>query len=142
MDVYRKLDVIDDFEDEFGNREAVKRSSDLMISYLAATTRPLPESAAQAVGVAMNYKNGAASLAELYDVQKMIARFMSDHRLWAHYDNAENCVLHAVHAAMNGYLEPSWPAGASELISNFWDAMEKFERDEELLLRLLDQYFS
>src|SRR5262245_53954824 len=60
MDIYKELDLITDFEERVGNREAVIRASDLMVSYLAAMTTPIPEIAARGLRTAVKYREGSA----------------------------------------------------------------------------------
>jgi hypothetical protein len=139
MSIYNKLDVIDEFEEKFGEREAVTRSCDLMVAYISEATTPLPQVAAQAFRVAMNYKNGAASRAELDAQKEMLVRALRGR--WTRFDDPESCAFLAIHAIVAFYLDPSWGSGASEVISNFWDLAEKFDRDERRLLRLLQEYF-
>ena len=142
MSVYNKLNVIDEFEAKFGNREAVRRACDLMVSYLSETATSLPEVAAQAVHVGRKYKNGLASRADLNAERKAISQFLSDHSAWTNYEDQEYCAVHAVHGFLDGYINLSWGGGASELVSNFWEMMEKFDRNEVLLQRLLQEHFS
>lgn len=139
--IYDKLDAIDAFESRFGNREALKRVCDLMTSYLAEATKPLPPIAAQAARVAIDYKNGLASLADLDTEREAIRDFLRNRHNAFNYDHPEFSPFHAVFGALGGYMDPSWSGGASELIACFWEMMERFDCNEELLLRLFREHF-
>lgn len=136
-----KLDMVDAFESTFGHREAVKRAGDLMVSYLAETARPLPPVAAHAARVAIDYKNGSASIANLNAERGAIRDFLRDHARLDTYDQPEIGACRAAYAALSGYTDASWEGGASELVSVFWEAIEKFERNDDLLLRLFEENF-
>jgi hypothetical protein len=141
MTVYDELTVIDDFEGKFGNREAVRRACDLMASYLAEMTAPLPEIATQGLCVAMKYKEGLAPVSELEAERKAISSFLRDRSAQTNYDTLEYCAAHAVGAILSCYQDPAWGGGASELVSNFLDVTEKLESHHEVFRRLLGEYF-
>ena len=137
-DIYRKLDVVDQFAEKVGEREAILRSCDLMVAYLAEAAKPLPAKAAHALRLALKYKNGSAALAELEAERRAM---MSGHGAWKR-DDPEDCAIEALDAVLSFYVDPSWGGGAGEVVSNFWELMEVFDRNEERLLRLLKEYFS
>lgn len=139
--ISNKLDAIDEFESKLGNREAVKRAGDLMVSYLAEATKLLPPVAAHAARAAIDYKNGSTSLASLDAGREAIRDFLRDHARWDTYDDPEICACRAVYAALGGYIDPSWEGGASELVSCFWEATAKFDSDEDRFLQLFRKYF-
>src|SRR6185312_10953674 len=116
-DIYRKLDVVDQFAEKVGEREAIFRSCDLMVAYLAEAAKPLPAKAAHALRVALKYKNGSAALAELEAERRAM---MSGHGAWKR-DDPEDCAIEALDAVLSFYVDPSWGGGAGEVVSNFWE---------------------
>jgi hypothetical protein len=142
MDIYQDLDVIDRFEDRFGNRDSVKRACDFMVSYLAGVQRPLPEIATQGLRAAIKYREGSARADELESARRSISDFLKERRARMDYSTPEYCMAHAVEAVLMFFVDPTWPGGASEVVSNFLDLTETFESNHELLQRLLDEYFA
>jgi hypothetical protein len=140
--IYDKLDAIDEFESTFGNREAVKRVSDLMVSYLAEIAKPLNPITEQATRTAINYRNGLASLADLHVAREAIRDLLRSHTRHNNYDTPEHYALRAAYVVLGSYADPAWSGGASELLSLFWEAMEKFDGNDELLLRKLEVSFA
>ncbi len=137
--IYRsKLDVVDQFETKVGEREAILRSCDFMVAYLAEATKPLPAKAAHALRLALEYKNGSAALAEL---EAELTAMTSGRGAWKR-DDPEDCAIEALSAVLFLYVDPSWGGGAGEVVSNFWEAMEVFDCNEDRLRRLLKEYFS
>jgi len=96
MNIYKELDIIDLFEEKFGNQESVKRACDFMASYLAGMQRPLPEIAAQGLVVAIKYKEGSALPGELEIARKRIADFLKERGAQLNYSTVEYRMAHAV----------------------------------------------
>src|SRR5215831_18545618 len=142
MNIYNELDIIDLFEEKFGNQESVKRACDFMASYLAGMQRPLPEIAAQGLVVAIKYKEGSALPGELEIARKRIADFLKERGAQLNYSTVEYRMAHAVEAILISYQNPTWGGGASELVSIFLDVTETFESNCDLMRTLLKEYFS
>jgi hypothetical protein len=141
MNIYKELEVIDRFEEKFGNSTSVTRACDLMVSYLAGLKRRLPETAARGLRVAIKYRQGLASLDELGRERKAISDFLRERSARTNYSTPEYCIMHAVDTILQCYQTPVWGGGASELVSNFLDTADRFESDRTLMRRLLQQNF-
>jgi hypothetical protein len=142
MDIYQELNVIDRFEERFGNRDSVRRACDFMVSYLAGMQRPLPEIAAEGLRAAIKYKEGSALASELGSARRSISDFLREPSARTNYGTPEYCMARALEAVLISYQNPTWGGGASELVSNFLDMTETFESNHELMKRLLEEYFS
>jgi hypothetical protein len=141
IDALKALDVIDRFEDKFGNEESVRRACDVMVSYLSGMTRPFNKIAERGLRAAIKCKEGTIAPNDLGSELRSISDFLRERSARMDYDTPEYCIVHAVEATLMFYQNPSWGGGASEVISNFLNLTDKFECNHALLKQLLDQHF-
>jgi hypothetical protein len=142
MSIYDALNPIDDFEERHGNAEAVRRASDLMVSYMCGLTRPLPELVDRGLKTAIGYKNKEATLLEMDTIRKELTQFIKTKWLSGGEDTSKYFISRAVEGMLICCRHPAWGGGASELVSNFLEAVDKFESNHNLLKFLIKQYFS
>jgi hypothetical protein len=136
------LEVIDRFEEKFGNTETVKRACDFMACYLAKLTKPFPPIAAQGLRVALDYGQGVVGREQLEIHREAISDYLREHSAWTDYESPEYCIIHSVYAALESYLRPSWGGGGSELISNFIEVSGRFEKNSSALQQCLEKSFT
>ena len=141
MNIYDELDVIDEFEKVFGNREAVERSCDVMISYMEKLTAPLPGLVAQGLQVAAQYRRGLIGLKDLEDSINLVAKFLRENSAITNCDEAQYSYYQAINAILLICKNPAWGGGASELVSNFLSLMEKVEIDNLLFEGVIRKHF-
>jgi hypothetical protein len=142
MSIYDWLSRVDQFEEKYGNREAVLRACDLMSQYIEALSVPLPQVVAAGLRTALSFKRSEACSPDLGESEKLLSNFLKERSALTNYTNPEYALAHAVRATLVCYHNPQSPGGASELLSNFLASTELVKSDEELFGRLLKQVFS
>jgi len=142
MSIYQEINIIDDFEERFGNCKSIKRACECLVSYISGLQRPLPEIAAQGLRVAVKYKEGSALPGELEIARKQIVDFLKARH--AMYKEQAYPMEHAVWGILQVYRDLCYDVesgAASEFVSSTLGCIENFDSNYELLRALLKETF-
>ena len=142
MSACDKLVIVDDYEERHDNRTAVLQACNVMLNYLVALKRPLPEVAAQAVDTAQNYCSGALEIDGVREAEVQTDRFLEDTNRSNDNSGGAISVVRASRALVSLLREPVWGGGASEALSNFLVWVDDFEQDHALFEQLLERAFA
>ena len=141
MNIDDELTVVDAFEERFGNKRAVDRACEFLIRYLSLNRASLPEIAKSGLEFATRYQKDAVGLAELRTERTKLANFLSGRSGTTKWKHPDYGPIHAVYAILWHLEDPTHGGGASELISNAFEATEIFKSDDEIVQTLLRECF-
>ena len=75
-------DLVDQFQERFGEQAAFGRARDFLFAYISQVRAPLPPIAAQGLEVARRFENGTATNQERARVASDIWNYVSEHNAW------------------------------------------------------------
>jgi hypothetical protein len=145
MDIYDEINIIDDFQKKFGQRQAVRRACDLLVSYIGGLQKPLPEIAAQGFYVAIKCNEGSALPDEMETARKQIVDWLRKHRAYCDECPIENTVSFILGCYRDLAHELGLASYDNDFPSNFvyysLERIDTFESNHELFRKLLREYF-
>jgi len=141
MNIYKELDIIDDFQEKRGLRESVRRVCDLTVSYIDGLQKPLPEIAAKGLSVAVKCKEGSSLPGEVEAARMQIRDSLDTQYPYR--------IEHVVCYILGCYGDLARERGLasydndfpSEFASNCLATIDTFDRNHELFRKLLREYF-
>jgi len=145
MDIYKEINIIGDFEERFGMRQAVRRVCDLIVSYLEGLQKPLSESVTQGFEVAIKCREGSALPDEVETARMQIVESLRERR--AYYDQYP--IEHTISFILGCYQDLAHERGLAsydygfpyEFVSACLERIDTFESNHELFGKLLKEYF-
>ena len=142
MTIYTDLNAIDDFEQDLGFEETLKRARTFMISYLDLVRTELPEPVKHALEVARGYSKGGLPPKDLDDARKALWGYLKERHASADYKTPENAVVHAAFAPLTDHKDLKPGEAISERVSNFLDCVNRFEDHSDSVAALLKSSYS
>ena len=141
MNIDDELTVVDAFEERNGIAKTIDRACEFLIRYLSLSPDRLSEIARCGLEVAMRYRAGAIGLPELKTERSKIAAFLGERSAWTEWRHPDYGPIHAVYAILWYLEDPMHGGGASEVISNAFEATKAFRPNDTTVLALLRECF-
>jgi hypothetical protein len=141
MNINDELAVVDAFEERNGIEKAIDRACEFLIRYLSLSPDRLSEIARRGLEVAMRYRARAIGLPELGAERSKIAVFLSERSAWTEWRHPDYGPIHSVYAILWYLEDPTHGGGASEVISNAFEATKAFRPNDATVRVLLRECF-
>jgi len=139
MSMDDELRLVDRFEQRHGNESAMARASEFLIEYLSLID--LPPIAKRGLDVATRYQRGNAGLPELIAERDKLATALKGNFASTQRGHPEYGLVQAVHAVLWHLHDPTHGGGASEVISNTFEATRSGAPDHAIVQTLLKRSF-
>jgi hypothetical protein len=145
MDIYDKINMIDDFQEKFGMRQSVRRACDLLVSYIGGLQKPLPEIAAQGFNVAIKCKEGSALPNEVETARMQIVDWLRKRGAYCDQYPIEHTVSFILECYRD--LAHEWGLAShnedfpSEFVYYSLESIDTFDSNHKLFGKLLREYF-
>ena len=141
MNIYRSLDMVDDYEAIHGNREAVIRAISLMLAIMRDLGHLLPRIATQSIEVASRFREGRGDHSLLMGQEDLLNERLRDLVESSNGHSSEFHLVQTAHAILVLSRKPRWGGGAGEVLSNFINALDSAGLSYNPVIDLLDNYF-
>lgn len=136
-DAHDRLIVVDEYEAQHGNTDALMKACSLMIKHMRAIERPLPDYAVRGLEIAENFNFGLHSANDLLLASRAIEARLSS-IVQTPDTSPDECIGIAVRAALLLSKDPTGEDGASEVLSNYLELADVFfECDHSCFIKLL-----
>lgn len=142
MNMHDELTIVDAFEQRYGNKSAMDRTNEFLIKYLSLGLTSIPEIAKPGLEIATKYRKGNADLVKLRTERIKLENFLRERTAWTKHSNPDYGAVHSVYALLWHLEEPVHGGGASELISDVFEATKAFRPDDQIVKSLLSECFS
>lgn len=133
------LQIVDEFEQRFGESAAHSRAQHFMLAYLSLMSQPLPEVAARNLDIARQFLNGSLLRESLFEARVSCWKYLDLRKASTDITKPEYCAIRAVICLLDD--RPGDGGDAVDLIDFFLDVANKFEDQSENADRLLRQSF-
>jgi len=116
------LDLVDGFQQRFGEKAAFARARDFMWAYISEVRAPLPPLAAKGLEVARKVREGTATLEERTGVLAEMWDYIVKHEGSRSSPAPECCIMRAISSLIRDHLGPGENEYASELVGWFFSS--------------------
>jgi hypothetical protein len=141
MTIYGDLNIIDDFEQQYGFEDTLIRARKFMIAYLDLMTKSLPEPTRHSLAVAKKYAEGVFTSDDLENERESIWQYLKERSALSDYKTPTNAIVHAAFGPLTEYKDLKPAETISERVSDFLDCANSFEDHSDLVASLLRASF-